>query len=248
MYPTDTPGKSKEDDALFNFEWPPNEFAKLEAQELLARQGARIRDSRNKRGWSIEDLAGRTGLHTNTVGRIERGQSECSIEQLLLIARSLDVRPIDLCHFADAMRSSSLEDDQFALIDMLDTRTSGGGQFNDYNEVIGRFAFKRRWLESRGLKPETSKLMRYSGKAMSDKINHGDVLLVNMAVKTMGHEGIYVIELDGVDDVKLLQRDYTNGGIFLISYNSAFKTVALNPEQAERLHINAEVVWHAEEL
>lgn len=223
-------------------------FVQAEAKELQLQQGVRIRDARKAKGWSIEDLSKISGLHTNTLGRIERGQSECSTEQLLLISKSLKVDAFSLSHFADSRPRSSMDDEHFALIDMVDTRSTAGNLFDDHNDVIGRFAFKRRWLANRGLKPETSRLMRHSGKAMADKINHGDVLLVNMAVKTMGPEGIYAIELDGVDDVKLLQRDYTNGGIFIISYNRDFKTIALNPEQAERLKINGHVAWHAEEL
>lgn len=218
------------------------------AMELAHQQGNLIRDARKKLGLSIEELANRTGLHTNTIGRIERGLADCSTEQLLVIAHHLKTAPVELSHFAPELRRKGIEDDEFVLIDMVDTRL-GGENFNgDRSEVIGRFAFKRGWLASRGLKPETSRLVRHSGKAMADKINHGDVLLVNMAVKTMGKEGIYVIQLDGVDDVKLLQRDYANGGLFIISFNKEYQTIVLSSEQAERLRINGKVAWHAEEL
>lgn len=215
---------------------------------LLKRQGERVRDARKKAGLTIEGLAGKTGLHFNTIGRIERGESEASIEQLILLARALNMRPLDFAHFQEPS-SSKLNDDEFALIDMLDVKVSaGGGSLNGDHESIGRFAFKRSWLKSRGVHPDKAKCIRARGDSMADKINSGDVLLINTAVTSLEQDGVYVIELDGLDYVKLLQRDFATGGLQIISYNPAYKPQLLTAEQAAELRISGRVVWHAGEL
>lgn len=215
---------------------------------LLKRQGEKIRDARKKANLTIEGLAGKTGLHFNTIGRIERGETEASIVQLILIGRELHMRPLDFAHFRE-VPTNKLDDDEFALIDMLDVKVSaGGGSLNGDHESIGRFAFKRSWLKSRGVHPEKAKCIRARGDSMADKINHGDVLLINTAVTSLEQDGVYVIELDGLDYVKLLQRDFATGGLQIISYNPAYKPQLLTAEQAAELRISGRVVWHAGEL
>lgn len=83
---------------------------------------------------------------------------------------------------------------------------------------------------------------------MADRINDGDILLLNTSVNTMAQDGVYVIEIEGEDYVKLLQRDFSTGGVHIISYNQDFKPQYLSPEQAENIRICGKVVWHGGEL
>ena len=83
---------------------------------------------------------------------------------------------------------------------------------------------------------------------MADRINDGDILLINTAVNTMSKDGIYVIELDGEDYVKLLQRDFVTGGVRIVSYNQDYPVQVLDGEAMNRLRITGSVVWHGGEL
>lgn len=218
-------------------------------------QGTRIRNMRTQARLTIQDVSEKTGLHSNTIGRIERGDSEANIEQVLLISRALGVQPAKLMHYSetsatdDHQNGMGTTDEDFALIDMIDVHVSaGGGALNGNSEVIGKFAFKRSWLASKGLTPEQAKIVRARGDSMADRINDGDILLINTAVNSLGPDGVYVIEMDGMDYVKLIQRDFSTGGIQVISYNKDYKTQALSAEQAAALRICGKVVWHAGEL
>lgn len=225
-----------------------NHFAAL-AKAIRKRQGERVRDARKKTGLTIEVLAERSGLHFNTVGRIERGESEADLEQLLLIADALSVQPLHLAPFWLPAEAQPLDDDEFALVDMLDVKASAGaGAVNGQNETIGRFAFKRSWLARRGVRDSEAKIIRARGDSMADRINDGDILLVNTAVTHLQQDGVYVIEQEGLDYVKLLQRDFANGGVQIISYNPAYKAQRLTAEQSAELRISGRVVWHAGEL
>ena len=220
------------------------------ALQLRRQQGERVRAARKKLQLNIDDLARMTGMHSNTVGRIERGENEATIEQLLRLANALDVLPAALMHFhTPHAEASSLDDDEFALVDMLDVKASAGsGAMNGDGEILGRFAFKRSWLARRGVKPSAARIIRARGQSMADKINDGDILLVDTSIHHLEQDGVYVIELDGLDYVKLLQKDFATGGVQIISYNPDYRPQLLTTEQAAELRISGRVVWHGGEL
>lgn len=83
---------------------------------------------------------------------------------------------------------------------------------------------------------------------MADRINDGDILLVNTSVDTLTQDGVYVIELEGENYVKLLERDFSTGGVRIVSYNPAYPPQVLEGEAANRLRICGRVLWHGGEL
>lgn len=58
--------------------------------------GARVRELREAKGWSQEQLGFKSGLHRNYVGGIERGERNVGIENLARLAKALGVSPRDL--------------------------------------------------------------------------------------------------------------------------------------------------------
>jgi transcriptional regulator with XRE-family HTH domain len=58
-----------------------------------------LRQLRDERGYSQEELAERAGLHRNYVGGIERGERNVALENIVKLAKALSVSPQDL--FAD---------------------------------------------------------------------------------------------------------------------------------------------------
>lgn len=230
------------------------DYAAALAAELLRRQGEKVREARKAAGLTIEQLAERARMHSNTIGRIERGDNEADIEQLLRLAGALGVTPALWMHFCDGQPQPAAErfdaDDEFALVPMLDAHISAGnGSVNgDGHEILGRFAFRRRWLAGRGVKAEAARIVRARGQSMADKINDGDILLVDTSIHHLEQDGVYVIELDGLDYVKLLQRDFATGGVQIISYNPAYRPQLLTAEKASELRITGRVVWHGGEL
>lgn len=141
------------------------------------------------------------------------------------------------------------DDGEFTQIEMLDAHISAGhGSVNGRHEVIGRFAFRTTWLKSKGLSNGNAKIVRARGRSMADRINDGDILLVNTSINSLAQDGVYVIELDGEDYVKLLQRDFSTGGVRVVSYNPDYPIQVLEGEASNRLRIVGRVVWHGGEL
>ena len=58
--------------------------------------GQRIRQFRQMKGLSQEELAYRAGIHRTYLGGIERGERNPSLKNLAAIARALDVKLADL--------------------------------------------------------------------------------------------------------------------------------------------------------
>jgi len=55
--------------------------------------GKRVRQLREKRGLTQEELAAKAHLHLNSVSLIERGQRGISLDTILELARALGVKP-----------------------------------------------------------------------------------------------------------------------------------------------------------
>lgn len=209
-----------------------------------AQLGQRCKQARGE--MDIAEAAALLGVHRNTIWNIERGESLPDAYELDLIAKTYKVTTSYLLSGHGAAQGN---DEDFALVDMLDVRVSaGGGSMNGHADVIGRFAFKRAWLAGKGVTADSAKIIRARGDSMADRINDGDILLVNTGVKHLQQDGVYVIEIDGLDYVKLLQRDFASGGLQIISYNQAYKAQRLTAEQAGELRISGRVVWHGGEL
>lgn len=226
---------------------PVNEWwIEGEVKRRLIDQGARIREARRRTGWTIEELSRRVAMHSNTVGRIERGTSEATAEQQLRLAGALGVSPESLSAFPQVINAVHDSSHEFALINEIDARVSAGNgsDNNQPQEVIGRFAFSREWLQKRRLRPHDCCIIRARGKSMADRINDGDILLVDQSIRTMGEDGVYVIERDGLDYVKLLQKDFVSGGVHIISYNPDFPAQFVEGRHADELRISGRVVWH----
>jgi len=58
--------------------------------------GKKVRELREKQGWSQEKLAEIADLHRNYVGNVERGEQNISIDNIEKIAHALGVKPAKL--------------------------------------------------------------------------------------------------------------------------------------------------------
>lgn len=68
----------------------------MKKHNIRMQVGAKLRNLREKHGWSQEDLGFEAGLHRNYVGGIERGERNVAIVNLAKLATALGVRPRDL--------------------------------------------------------------------------------------------------------------------------------------------------------
>lgn len=57
----------------------------------MEHSGRRIREARQRRGWTLEELSSRCGLSTSFLSQVERGRSSLSIVSLSAICGALDI-------------------------------------------------------------------------------------------------------------------------------------------------------------
>jgi transcriptional regulator with XRE-family HTH domain len=63
----------------------------VRTRTILRSLGEEVRERRTQRHWSQEKLAQQAGIHTNVVGRLERGTHNPTVLTLLSIAVKLNV-------------------------------------------------------------------------------------------------------------------------------------------------------------
>jgi transcriptional regulator with XRE-family HTH domain len=65
-------------------------------EDIRTRFGRRVRELRERRGWSQEQLAAQCGLHRTYVGGIERGERNPALLNIGRIAEALGIEVRDL--------------------------------------------------------------------------------------------------------------------------------------------------------
>jgi transcriptional regulator with XRE-family HTH domain len=82
--------------------------------------GERIRSIRKERNLSQEELAERSGIHTNYVGQVERGEKNLTLETLEKIVSGLDISLEQLFRYLGPMeRKDALTE----IIELLSERS-----------------------------------------------------------------------------------------------------------------------------
>jgi transcriptional regulator with XRE-family HTH domain len=74
----------------------PRISGKLDADSALLRLGSAIREQRLARGLSQEALADAASLDRSHMGKIERGERNVTVLNVIRIARALEEQPSDI--------------------------------------------------------------------------------------------------------------------------------------------------------
>ncbi|WP_340026422.1 helix-turn-helix transcriptional regulator [Paenibacillus sp. FSL K6-1096] len=89
--------------------------------ELIKRIGERIRRLRKEMNLSQEQLAERSGLHTNYVGQVERGEKNLTLETLEKVVTGLNISLQELFRYIGPMEQ---KDALSQIIELLVERPS----------------------------------------------------------------------------------------------------------------------------
>lgn len=170
------------------------------------------------------------GVSQAAIQKIETGKA-IQTTKLLDIAKILKVRPEWLSSGSGAMRtddegenqSSRLNQDVFRL-DILDLAVSAGpGIVNqEFVEILHSVEYAP--AEARhmfdGRKAENIRIINVRGDSMSGTIEPGDLLFVDISVKSFDGDGIYAFLYDDTAHVKRLQK--MKDKLLVISDNKSY--------------------------
>ena len=79
----------------------PRLSSKVDKDQKLVKLGIAIRDRRREVGLTQEELAGSAGVERSNMGKIERGENNLSVLNLVRIAEALDCKAGDILFAAE---------------------------------------------------------------------------------------------------------------------------------------------------
>lgn len=131
----------------------------------------------------------------------------------------------------------------YAFIPLYDACISQGhGAWNESARVLTMLAFTRYSLRKKGLEPRQLAAVRVDGDSNEPELSQGDTVLVDLSRNAFQGEAFYVIRLNDLLYAKRLQREF-DGGMSVISANSAYHPVRIPAGQLGDLEIVGRVVW-----
>lgn len=68
-------------------------------KHLIIAFGLKVKELRNKKGLSQEELSFSTGFHRTYIGMIERGERNISLSNMAVFAKAFEINIFELCNF-----------------------------------------------------------------------------------------------------------------------------------------------------
>lgn len=183
----------------------------------------RIRELRKSRNITLEELAEQSGISTGFLSRIESGKRGLSLENVIRIARALDVEPIDVTdeidhetleHASSIPVSEPLKDsaaaDSIPEIDLV-AGLGAGGYVALENTTHNGITFAKEsvrdhwrlpsWMLNRmNVQPRHVAAFPAQGDSMAPTIDDGDVVFIDTRHRVPSPPGIFALadEFGGV--------------------------------------------------
>jgi len=174
--------------------------------------GERIRALRGK--MSRSDLAHHLGIHVNTVGKFERGDS---MPDAWLVHRMCELNGASVEWLitghdragAEPGRSiTAVEQGSYIYVPLFDIQASAGnGAFNDLERVIAMRPFDIRYIRNdlHILHNEIA-LIGIAGSSSEPVLRSGDTVMVDRRDREVQAEGLHLLRIDDALLVKMVQR------------------------------------------
>lgn len=113
----------------------------------------------------------------------------------------------------------TVDQDKYALIPRYEVQ-AGAGQprENGHEEISGMHAYRRDWLERKGLSPGSCAVIEACGDSMLPTIADGDVVLINLAARRVINGAAFAFRTDEGPRIKRLFRQL-DGRVRVVSDN-----------------------------
>ncbi|HBQ2979745.1 XRE family transcriptional regulator [Klebsiella pneumoniae] len=190
----------------------------------------RLREARKAADMTQKALGEAVGISQAAIQKIETGRA-AQTTKLLDIANALRVRPEWLSSGTGAMstdresdKNPSRTNPDVFRVDILDLSVSAGpGIVNqEFVEILHSVEYAP--AEARhmfdGRKAENIRIINVRGDSMSGTIEPGDLLFVDISVKSFDGDGIYAFLYDDTAHVKRLQK--MKDKLLVISDNKSY--------------------------
>jgi phage repressor protein C with HTH and peptisase S24 domain len=170
------------------------------------------------RGLSQQELADR--LHTTAVsiGRYEREDQRLTLPLLRRLAKALDVTVSELA-------GESGTSPEHLPIPVFDLRAAAGaGALAGETQVTQHLMFREQWLRRIANDLNALFVLEISGDSMWETLHDGDHVLVDRAQTNPRREGLYVIRIDDMLQVKRISMHPVTKLLTVKSDNPAYRS------------------------
>lgn len=224
--------------------------------------GGRIKQVREELRWSQEELARRAGMpgRQQTIQALEMRDSKRS-DYAAVLCNALGVN-LQWALTGDGPKWSDdhtpgpaghrVEEPppdagEFTFVPRVygPMLSAGPGRYAWKQEVVdGSHAFRREWMQQKGLHKNECRLISVKGDSMAPYLQDGDIVLVNMADRAVRSGEVYAIAVDDELRVKRLVKR-SDGSLEVRSDNPSpqYPAEVLDGPRIERLNVIGRVVW-----
>ena len=214
--------------------------------------GERIKSARKAQApvIGVKQLADAVGLAVSTLYDLERGEQE-STTKLHAIAEFLGVRARWLETGQGPMRPEQGDlldasfDDKYDRVTVVRGAMLSGGPGNvswEFEEVDRHFAFRRQWLQEKGLRADRCRIYEVAGDSNAPYIRHGDVVMLDLDDRKVVDGEFYGLAFG--DDLRVKQLAFrADGALRVISAAEPDKAETYRGQEIEAISIIGRVAW-----
>ena len=160
--------------------------------------GRRLKEERNLKGLSQQQLADAVGIKQSAISQLESGASQ-KTTYAAAIAAKLGVNALWLetgrgPKYPEVSEPQSPSEDEYFLVPILDVHAAcGNGHFIDQALVEGGFALPKAMLHDLGVPEGQGRIIHTKGNSMAPTIQDGAVVLINLADKEPMMSKVYAV-------------------------------------------------------
>ncbi|MGD0190174.1 MAG: LexA family transcriptional regulator [Rhizomicrobium sp.] len=190
---------------------------------------------RQVRGWSQQDVANQLNTTAVSVGRYERQDQRLDLPLLRRLAKIFDVT------IGEIAGEPRINPDHFP-VPVFDLRAAAGaGALAHETEPSDHLMFREQWLRKISTDVRRLFVLQVSGDSMWETLHDGDHVLVDPAQDNPRREGLYIIRLDDMLQVKRISMHPVKKLLSIRSDNPAYPTYeGIKPDD---ISIVGRVVW-----
>lgn len=221
----------------------------------MAKWNDRLNEEMERQGLRWNALAKYVGVSTAATTKWKKGLTQkIEGDNLIRTAKFLNVSP-DWLNGDSPVKSrisnlrlvkDSPDDDDVQIPQYQSIELAAGSGFDnsDQQNPSDYITFKRSWLRSKGLSIESLVVVYAKGDSMAERIQSGDVVLIDVSDTLLSDDCIYAFSYDGLARIKRI-RLRSNGNISLVSDNDPNKDLSetIQRDTADQLEIIGKAVW-----
>lgn len=214
---------------------------------------SRLQHAITEKQIELSDLAKKACVSENKIKEYLSGEYRPQVEDSENLANALDIE-VTWLRFGDngnvppigsgvVISDNPPENTHFKIPRYEISLSAGNGNAiwvekeNDDNPLW----FRHGWLKAKGLRQENLKALYVRGNSMEPVLNNWDTVVIDVSDIEAADGDIYAVFFK--DKLFIKQIKHTEYGLDLISFNTSYKTMPVNEENANRVQILGRMVW-----